>query len=97
MILPWVLLAAPVVAAILFWGTWAAVAVCAVVAVAELQSFRQTERFSSRVWRAVGKGTKGRQARVAEVVHLPDRGRRGPAAGRRPPHRGSSTVLRLTA
>ena len=70
MVVPWLLLAAPVVAALLFWGTWAAVIVCAVVAVAELQSFRRTERFSSRVWRAVGAGTKGRQARAAEVVYL---------------------------
>ena len=70
MLLPWILLAAPVVAAILFIGAWVAFAVCVVVALAELQSFRQTERFSSRVWRAVGKGTKGRQARGAEVVYL---------------------------
>jgi hypothetical protein len=69
-LLPWLLLAAPVVAGILFWGTWAAVVVCAVVALAQVQSFRQTERFSSRVWRAVGRGTKGRQARAAEVVYL---------------------------
>ena len=70
MVLPWLLLAAPVVAAVLFIGSWVAFAVCVVVALAELQSFRQTERFSSRVWRAVGKGTKGRQARGAEVVYL---------------------------
>jgi hypothetical protein len=69
-IVPWILLAAPVVAAALFWGTWSAVAVCLLVALAELQSFRRTERFSSRVWRAVGKGRQGRQARVAEVVYL---------------------------
>jgi hypothetical protein len=69
-VLPWLLLAAPVVAAVLFIGSWVAFAVCLVVALAELQSFRQTERFSSRVWRAVGKGTKGRQARGAEVVYL---------------------------
>jgi hypothetical protein len=69
-VLPWLLLAAPVVAAILFIGTWVAFALCLVVALAELQAFRQTERFSSRVWRAVGKGTKGRQARGAEVVYL---------------------------
>ena len=70
MVLPWLLLAAPVVAAALFWGRWAAVAVCLVVALVELQAFRTTERFGSRVWRAVGKGTKGRQARGAEVVYL---------------------------
>jgi len=69
-ILPWLLLAAPVVAALLFVGQWAAFAVCALVALAELQSFRQTERFSSRVWRAVGKGAPGRRARTAEVVYL---------------------------
>ena len=64
------LLAAPVMAAVLFWGSWAAVAICVLVALVELQSFRTTERFGSRVWRTVGKGTKGRQARAAEVVYL---------------------------
>jgi hypothetical protein len=69
-IVPWILLAAPVVAAVLFVPQWVAVGLCAVVAIAEVQSFRQTERFSSRVWRAVGKGRQGRSARVAEVVYL---------------------------
>jgi hypothetical protein len=69
-VLPWLLLAAPVVAALLFWGTWAAVAVCVVVALVEVQAFRRTERFGSRVWRAIGKGAKGREARAAEVVYL---------------------------
>jgi hypothetical protein len=64
------LLAAPVMAAVLFWGSWAAVAICVLVALVELQSFRTTERLGSRVWRAVGKGAKSRQARAAEVVYL---------------------------
>ena len=70
MLLPWLLLAAPVVAAALFWGEWLAFAVCVAVALAELQALRQTERFSSRVWRTVGRGTKGRQARAADGVYL---------------------------
>ena len=70
MILPWLLLAAPAVAAALFWGEWPAFAVSVAVALAELQALRQTERFSARVWRAVGRGTKGRQARAADVVYL---------------------------
>ncbi len=70
MLLPWLLLAAPVVATVLFWGSWPAFVVSVVVALAELQALRQTERFSSRVWRAIGRGTKGRQARAADVVYL---------------------------
>jgi hypothetical protein len=69
-LIPWLLLAAPVVAAVVFLGQWVAVALCLVVAVVELQAFRQTERFSSRVWRAVGRGQQGRNARAAEVVYL---------------------------
>ena len=70
MLLPWLLLAAPVVAALLFIGQWVAFALCVVVALAELRSFRRTEQFSARVWRAVGRGSKSRDARAAEVVYL---------------------------
>ncbi len=70
MLTPWLLLAAPVIAAALFWGTWAGVALAAAIAVVQFLSFRRTERFSSRVWRAVGHGRRSREARAADGLYL---------------------------
>ena len=70
MLVPLLLLAAPLVAAALAWGRWGAFAVCLLIALVEYQSLRHTEQFSTRIWRTIGKGAKGRQARAAEVVYL---------------------------
>jgi len=70
MLTPWILLAAPVVAALLFWGDWAWVAVAGAVAVAQFLSFRRTERFSDRVWRTVGHGRRSREARAADGLYV---------------------------
>ena len=70
MLTPWILLGAPVAAALLFWGDWAWVAVAIAVAVAQFLSFRRTERFSSRVWRTVGHGRRSREARAADGLYL---------------------------
>lgn len=70
MIMPWVLLAAPVLAAALWWGSWVWCAVAVVVAVVEYLALRQTERFSSRVWRTVGSGQRSRKARTSDGVYL---------------------------
>jgi hypothetical protein len=70
MLTPWILLAAPVAAAVLFWGDWAWVAVAVAVAVAQFLSYRRTERFSARVWRTVGHGQRSREARAADALYL---------------------------
>ncbi len=70
MLAPWILLAAPVVAAVLFWGTWAAVAVAVAIAVVQFLSFRRTERFTARVWRTVGHGRRSQEARAADGIYL---------------------------
>jgi len=70
MLTPWILLAAPVVAAVLFWGMWAAVAVAAAIAAVQFLSFRRTERFTARVWRTVGRGRRSREARAADGLYL---------------------------
>ena len=70
MLIPWLLLAVPVVAALLFWGSWGWVAVAVVVAVVQFLSFRRTEQFSARIWRAVGHGHRSRTARGAESLYL---------------------------
>ncbi len=70
MLTPWILLAAPVVAAVLFWGMWAAVAVAAAIAAVQFLSFRRTERFTARVWRTVGHGRRSREARAVDGLYL---------------------------
>jgi hypothetical protein len=69
-LVPLLLLAAPLVAAALAWGSWGAFAVCLLIALVQYQSLRHTEQFSTRIWRTVGKGRRGRQARAAEVAYL---------------------------
>lgn len=58
------------IAAVLLWGAWAGVALAAAITVVQLRSFRRTERFSSRVWRAVGHGRHSREARAADGLYL---------------------------
>jgi hypothetical protein len=59
------LLAAPVIGAVLFWGSWGWMALSAAVAVLELATLRRSQRFSSRVWRSVRVGRRsGREQRV---------------------------------
>jgi hypothetical protein len=70
MFVAWLLLAAPVVAAALFWGSWAWFAVAVVIAVVQFLAFRRTEQFSARIWRAVGHGHRSRTARGAETLYL---------------------------
>ncbi len=70
MLVPVLLLAAPIVAAALAWGRWPALVVALLIALVQFQALRQTEQFSTRIWRTVGKGRRGRQARAAEVVYL---------------------------
>ena len=70
MLTPWLLLAAPVIAAALFWGAWVAVGLALVIAIVQFLSFRRTEQFSSRVWRTVGHGRRSREARAADGLYL---------------------------
>jgi len=70
MLTPWLLLAAPVAAAALWWGTWVWVVVAAAIAAVQYLAFRRTERFSARVWRTVGMGRRSRQARTADTVYI---------------------------
>ena len=70
MLVPLVLLAAPVVAAGLFWGRWAGFAAAVLVAAVQLQALRQTEQFSDRIWRVVGRGRRARRARGADALYV---------------------------
>jgi hypothetical protein len=69
-IVAYLLLAAPVLAAVVFWGSWGWVAVAAGVAVAEYMTLRRSQRFSARVWRSVGIGRRSSRERVTESMYL---------------------------
>lgn len=64
------LLAAPVVAAILVWGSWGWVAVAAVVTVVQYATLKRSQQFSARVWRSIGMGRRSRRERGAEGAYV---------------------------
>ena len=70
MILTLVILAAPVAAAALFWGSWAWMALAAAVALVEYLALRRTEQFSARFWRTLGAGHRSRRERTTERVYM---------------------------
>ena len=70
MIVTYLILAAPIVAAALFWGSWLWVAIAAVVALVEFLALRRSEQFSARFWRSLGAGRKSRRERGTERVYV---------------------------
>jgi hypothetical protein len=69
-IVVYLLLAAPVVAAILFWGSWIWAAAAAAVAIVEYATHKRSQRFSARLWRSIGVGGRSSRERVAESVYV---------------------------
>jgi hypothetical protein len=69
-IVAYLLLAAPVVAALLFWGNWAWVVVAAVVTAVEYATLQRSQRFSARVWRSVGMTQRSKQERGIEAIYV---------------------------
>jgi hypothetical protein len=69
-IVVYLLLAAPVGAALLFWGSWGWLAASLAVAVVEYVTLQRSQRFSGRVWRSVGKGRRSRRERGAERIYV---------------------------
>lgn len=70
MIVAYALLAAPVLAGVLFWGSWGWVAAAAVVAVIEYMTLQRSQRFSGRFWRSIGTGRRSRRERGAEGAYV---------------------------
>ncbi len=70
MIVALLLLAAPVVAALLFWGDWGWVALAVVVAAVEYAALQRSQRFSARFWRSVGVTRRSTRERGVEIVYL---------------------------
>jgi hypothetical protein len=69
-IIVYLLLGAPVVAAVLFWGSWGWVAVAAAVALGEYAALQRSQRFSARVWRSVRVGRRSSRERTTESVYV---------------------------
>jgi hypothetical protein len=70
MIVAYLLLAAPVVAALLFWGAWGWVAAAAVAAAVEYATLQRSQRFSARLWRSVGMTRRSRRERGIETIYV---------------------------
>lgn len=70
MIVGYLLLGAPVVAALLLWGAWGWVAVAAVVAVVEYATLQRSQRFSARFWRSVGMTQRSKHERGIEILYV---------------------------
>ena len=70
MIVAYVLLAAPVLAAVFFWGAWGWFTAAVVVAGLEYVTLRHSQQFSARLWRSVGMTARGRRERGIETVHV---------------------------
>jgi hypothetical protein len=69
-VVAYLLLAAPVVAIVLFWGSWGWMATAAVVAVVEYATLRRSQRFTSRLWRSAPIGRRRSRERATETVYV---------------------------
>jgi hypothetical protein len=69
-IVAFLLLAAPVVAALLMWGAWGWVAVAIVVAAVEYATLQRSQRFSARFWRSVGVTRRSTRERGIEIIYM---------------------------
>ncbi len=65
-----VLLAAPILAAALFWGSWGWTAAALAVAAVEFATLRRSERFSARVWRTIPIGHRHSRERTTETAYV---------------------------
>ncbi len=70
MVIVLVLLAAPVAAVALFWGSWGWAATAAAVAVVEFATLQRSQRFSARVWRNLPIGRRRSRERVTETLYV---------------------------
>ena len=70
MAVAYLLLAAPIAGAVLFWGSWGYVAAAAVVAVVEFATLQRSQRFSARAWRSLSVGRRSRRERATERLYV---------------------------
>jgi hypothetical protein len=69
-IVAYLLLAAPVAAAVLFWGSWGWLGAAAVVALVEYATLRRSQRFAARIWRSLGVGRRSTRERRTESLYV---------------------------
>jgi hypothetical protein len=69
-IVAYLVLAAPIAAVVLFWGSWGWTAAAAALAAVEYASLRRSQRFLARVWRSVPVGRRRSHERAAESVYV---------------------------
>jgi hypothetical protein len=69
-IVVYLVLAAPVVATALFWGSWGWLVAAAVVAVVEYAAQKRSRRFTARFWRSVGVGRRSSRERATESIYV---------------------------
>ena len=70
MVVVYLLLAAPVVAAVLFWGSWGWMAGAVAVGIVEYLTLRRSQRFSARLWRNAPRGRRRDRERAVETVYV---------------------------
>jgi ATP-dependent DNA ligase len=70
LIVAYLLLAAPIVSAALFWGSWGWVAAATAVAVLEYATLQRSQRFSARVWRSLRVGRSSSRERDTESLYV---------------------------
>jgi len=69
-IVAYLLLAAPLIAAVLLWGSWALAALALVVFVVEYLALQRSQRFAAHFWRSVGIGSRSRRERGTETLYV---------------------------
>jgi hypothetical protein len=69
-IIAYLLLAAPIAAMALFWGSWARLVAAALVAVVEYATLKRSQRFTARVWRSLGVGRRSSRERATEAIYV---------------------------
>jgi hypothetical protein len=69
-VVAYLLLAAPVASAALFWGQWGWMAASAAIAVVEYVTLQRSQRFSARVWRSVRVGHRSSRERATESLYV---------------------------
>lgn len=69
-IVAYLLLAAPVVAVALFWGSWGWVAAAAAVAVIEYVTLHRSQQFAARIWRSLRMGRRSSREQNTETLYV---------------------------
>ncbi len=70
MVFAYLLLAAPVAGAALFWGQWGWMAAAVAIAVVQYATLRRSQRFTARVWRSLRVGRRSSRERATKSLYV---------------------------